>query len=131
AAGVDAEGQDFLGIVWRPVKNQYATYNEIAFHPLAHVTTVKEVEEYAWPKADWFDFSHLKGEIGRLNRDQRYAIMFFAGGAFETPWYMRGMQRFLMDLVECPDIAEAISARATAFYKERALRAIEASGGQI
>jgi len=52
AAGVGATGKDFLGIEWKPVKNQFATYNEIAYHPLSHVTTVKEVEEYNWPSVD-------------------------------------------------------------------------------
>ncbi|MFH1008966.1 MAG: uroporphyrinogen decarboxylase family protein [Candidatus Latescibacterota bacterium] len=131
AAGVGASGRDFLGIVWKPQENAFGSYNEIAFHPLAHMTTVEEVENYAWPSVDWFDFSHLKDDIARLNKDQRYAIIFFAGGAFETPWYMRGMERFLMDLVECPEVAEAISRRATAFYQERAMRAIEASDGGI
>jgi len=131
AAGVNAEGKDFLGVVWKPVKNQYATYNEIAHHPLGRVTTVREVEEYRWPSVDWFDCSNLSDEIDRINRDDQYGIMFFVGGAFETPWYMRGMERFLMDLVECPDIAEAISRRATQFYKERALRAIEQAKGKI
>jgi len=131
AAGVSAAGTDFLGIVWKPVQNQFGTYNEIAHHPLAHVTTVKEVEEYAWPNVDWFDCSHLSDEIDRLNAEQRYCIMFFAGGAFETPWYMRGQERFLMDLIECPDIAESISRRATDFYKQRALRPIEESRGKI
>ena len=131
AAGVCGVGKDFLGVVWRPVKYELGVYNEIAFHPLAHATTVKEIEEYSWPSVDWFDFSHLKEDIARINRDHRYAIMFFAGGAFETPWYMRGMERFLMDLVECPDIAEAISFHAAEFYKNRALRAIEESDGQI
>ena len=131
APGVMAAGKDFLGVVWKPVKNQFGTYNEIAFHPLAEATTVKEIDDYAWPSVDWFDFSHLADEIDRINRDERYCIMFFAGGAFETPWYMRGMSRFLMDLVECPDIAEAISRHATDFYKARALRAIEESKGKI
>ena len=131
AAGVGASGKDFLGIVWKPVKNDFATYNEIAFHPLGDVTTVKEVEEYAWPSVDWFDFSHLSDEIDRVNRDERYCILFFVGGAFETPWYMRGLSRFLMDLVECPDIAEAISSRATEFYKARSLRALEEGKGKI
>ena len=131
AAGVDAQGKDFLGIVWKPMKNEFATYNEIAHHPLAQATTVKDIDDYAWPSVDWFDFSHLAGEIDRINRDGRYCILFFAGGAFETPWYMRGMSRFLMDLVECPDIAEAISRHAADFYKQRALRAIEASDGRI
>ena len=131
AAGVAAAGKDFLGVVWKPVRNEFGTYNEIAHHPLAQVTTVKEVEEYAWPSVDWFDCSHLSEEIDRINSDERYCIVFFIGGAFETPWYMRGMSRFLMDLIECPDIAEAISRRATEFYKQRALRAIEESNGKI
>jgi len=131
AAGIHAQGRDFLGIVWRPVTNAFGTYNEIAHHPLADATTVKEIEDYAWPSVDWFDFAHVSDEIDQLNRDERYCIMFFAGGAFETPWYMRGMSRFLMDLVECPDIAEAISRHAADFYKRRALRAIEQSKGKI
>lgn len=131
AAGVSAQGKDFLGIVWKPIKNEFGAYNEITYSPLAKAVTVKEIEDYSWPKVDWFDFSHLKEEIARLNKDHRYAIMYFVGGAFETPWYMRGMERFLMDLVECPDIAEAISRHAMEFYRERAMRVIEASNGQI
>ena len=131
APGALAEGKDFLGVVWKPVANEFATYHEIAHHPLAGATTVKEIEDYAWPSVDWFDYSHLGDEIDRLNRDERYCILFFVGGAFETPWYMRGMERFLMDLVEYPDIAEAISRRATEFYKQRAFRAIEQAGGRI
>ena len=131
AAGVNASGTDFLGIVWKPVQNQFGTYNEISYHPLGKATTVKEIEDYPWPSIDSFDFSHLSDEIDRINRDERYCIMFFAGGAFETPWYMRGMERFLMDLVEYPDIAEAIVSRATESYKQRALRAIEESKGKI
>jgi len=131
APGITASGTDFLGVVWKPVKNEFATYNEIAHHPLAKATTVKEIDDYPWPSVDWFDCSHLSDEIDRINRDERYCIQFFAGGAFETPWYMRGMSRFLMDLVECPDIAEAISRHATDFYRERALRAIEEAKGKI
>ena len=131
AAGVTAAGKDFLGVVWKAVQNEFATYNEIAFHPLAKATTVKEIEDYPWPEVDWFDFSHIKGDIERFNKDHRYAIMYFAGGAFESPWYMRGMERFLMDLVECPEIAEAICRHVKDFYKKRAMRAIEQSDGKI
>ena len=131
APGVSASGKDFLGVVWKPIQNEFGTYNEIAVHPLAHATTVKEIEAYPWPSLDWFDFSHVKDDIDRLNRDHRYAITLFVGGAFETPWYMRGMERFLMDLVECPDIAEAICQHVTDFYQARALRALEQSDGRI
>jgi len=131
APGVTAQGKDFLGVIWEPVKNEFGAYNEIAFHPLGHVTTVKEVAEYSWPSVDWFDYSSLSDDIDRINGDERYCISFLAGGSFETPWYMRGMSRFLMDLAECPDIAEAISSHVTEFYKQRALRAIEGAKGKI
>jgi uroporphyrinogen decarboxylase len=131
SAGVSAEGKDFLGIVWKPVKNKFATYNEIAVSPLAEVKSVQEVEEYNWPSADWFDFSHLKEEIKRINDRERHFVCFFAGGAFETPWYMRGMENYLTDLALQPEIAEAISRKAQEFYKARALKAIEQSDGQI
>ncbi len=131
AAGVGAEGKDFLGITWKPVKNEFATYNEIAISPLADAQSVKDIEEYPWPSADWFDFSHLKEEIKRINDKERHFICFFAGGAFETPWYMRGMENFLTDIIIQPEIAETISRKAQEFYKARALKALEQSDGQI
>jgi len=130
-SGIGGGGTDMWGIRWDPVEYALGTYNEIAVHPLAEAKTVQDVENYAWPKLDWLDFSHLKEDIKRINDKERYAILFFAGGAFETPWYMRGLTRFLMDLVECPDVAEAISRRAMEFNREKTLRAIEACGGLI
>lgn len=129
--GIIGGERDFFGVVWKPIKNEFATYYEIAYHPLGQVTTLKQVEQYAWPSPDWWDYSNLKDEIARLNREERYVILFFVGGAFESPWYMRGLDRFLMDLIECPDIAEAISYHCMKFFKARALRALEAAGGAI
>ena len=131
ATGIKSGGRDFFGVVWKPVKNQFATYNEITHHPLGKVTTVREVEQYDWPSPDWWDYSGLKDEIALFNRDERYAILFFVGGAFESPWYMRGLDRFLMDLIEYPDIAEAISYQCMKFFKARALRALEAADGAV
>ena len=129
--GVSAQGKDIWGVIWTPATNAYGTYNEISRHPLANATTVKEVEEYAWPSLDWFDYSRLSEVIDHINRDERYCIQFFAGGCFETPWYMRGMTQFFMDLMDSPDIAEAICRHVAEFYKARALRAIDGAKGKI
>lgn len=131
AAGIGATGKDFWGVVREAKPYEGGFYNEIVYYPLGEATTVKEINDYSWPSNDWFDFSHLKAEIDRINREEKYAIKFFCGGAFESPWYMRGMERFLMDLVECPDIAEAISYNVSEFFLKRAKRAIEASEGRI
>jgi uroporphyrinogen decarboxylase len=63
-------------------------------------------------------------------RDRR-AIMYFAGGAFETPWYLRGFEQYLADLHENPEIAEAISRHVSEYFYQRALRVIDAARGQI
>lgn len=129
--GIVAEGKDFWGIIREPVRNPFGTYFEIAHHPLAAATTVEDIENHAWPSLDWFDYSHLSEQIDRINDRERYCILFFAGGTFETSWYMRGMSRFLMDLVEAPEIAEAICRRVTDFFTRRAMKAIEQSQGKI
>ncbi|MCX6993058.1 MAG: hypothetical protein NT011_07940 [Kiritimatiellaeota bacterium] len=131
APGVVAAGRDYWGVIWKAVTTDCVTYNEIEYYPLAQAKTVKDIENYAWPSVDWFDYSHLREDIKRLNGDERYCIMFFAGGAFESPWYMRGMEQFLMDLVDAPEIAECISRHVADFYLQRALRALEESDGQI
>jgi len=132
SAGINTSpGTDIFGVIWAPKRHQFGIYNEIVYHPLAEAKTVKEIEEYNWPSIDWFDFSHLKKEISQINKDERHAIMFFAGGSFETPWYIRGLENFLIDLVERPEMAEVIISHVTDFYLKRALRAIEESSGQI
>ena len=60
----------------------------------------------------------------------RRAILYFCGGAFETPWYMRGMEQFLVDLRQNPDVAEAICRHVADYYRERALRVLDAAGGR-
>jgi uroporphyrinogen decarboxylase len=57
--------------------------------------------------------------------------MFFAGGAFETPWYIRGLERFLIDLYENPEMVDAICSHVECYYRERALRVLEAAPGRI
>jgi uroporphyrinogen decarboxylase len=64
-------------------------------------------------------------------RVERRAILFHAGGAFETPWMMRGFEQFLVDLETAPEIAEAISDHVSEYYRQRALRVLEAVGGRI
>jgi len=69
--------------------------------------------------------------IEEENAADRRAIMFFAGGAFETPWYLRGLEQFLIDLRQQPEIAEAISRHVEEYYRQRALRVLDVAGDRI
>lgn len=125
------EGKDFWGNEMKMAKNEFNTYYDFVGHPLAHCKTVEQVMEHSWPSLDWWDYSKIKDVIALNKRTDDRAIMFFAGGAFETPWYMRGMEQFFIDLYENPDIVTAICTKVRDYYYNRAMRVLEAADGQI
>lgn len=130
-SGFACGGTDMWGIPWKPVSNRFATYHEVAGHPLAQATTVEQIEEYSWPNPDWLSVEHLKEEIGSINRKERRAITLPTGGPFEIAWFLRGLEQFLMDLVARPDLVECLHMKITGFYREVTTRALEASDGRI
>ena len=131
AIPLGSEGTDFWGCHIRKVENPFNSYFEFYDFPLAGVKTVEDVHHHSWPSLDWWDYAAIPSAIEKINRKEPRAIMFFAGGAFETPWYMRGLERFLIDLHEQPEIATAICEHVEEYYRQRALRVLEAAGGQV
>lgn len=131
AVPLGTEGTDLWGCHTRKVSNEFNAYFEFDYHPLANAGSVAEVEGHDWPSLEWFDYGKLPAAIEEQCQKDRRAIMFFAGGAFETPWYIRGMEQFMADLHESPDIADAICSHVEAFYRERALKALEQGRGTI
>ena len=131
AITIGTEGTDLWGCVNKAIKNKFNTYVEIVYHPLAKCKTVEQVLEHDWPSTDWFDYSKVKEQIKLNKKTDDRAIMYFAGGAFETPWYMRGMEQFFMDMYDDPEIVNAICSKVREFYYNRAMRVIEAADGEV
>ena len=131
AVPLGSEGTDFWGCHSRKVENDFNAYFELDHHPLANARSVQDIARHDWPSVDWWDYRAIPEAIRAVNRKEPRAIIFFAGGSFETPWYMRGMEAFLVDLYENPDIAHAICSRVTEYYLQRTARAIDAARGQI
>jgi uroporphyrinogen decarboxylase len=131
AVPLGSEGTDFWGCKIRKVTNEYNAYYEVYDPPLARARTVAEVEAHSWPLLDWWDYLAVPRLIEEANAKDRRAIMFHVGGAFETPWLLRGFEQFLVDLQVNPEIAEAISHRASEYYYQRSLRVLDAAGGRI
>jgi uroporphyrinogen decarboxylase len=131
AVPLASAGVDFWGCRNTPVVNDFNVYYEIGDPPLARARSVADVEAHDWPSLDWWDYDAVPRLIEQEHGSDRRAIMFHAGGAFETPWMMRGLEQFLMDLETAPEIAEAISRRAAVYYQQRALRVLDAAGGKI
>ncbi len=125
------EGTDFWGVGQVKVETPTNVYYEFSHHPLAEAESVAEIDAYDWPSLDWWDYAAIPEIIERASAAGPRAILFFAGGAFETPWYIRGMEQFLIDLHTQPEMAEAICRHVEEYYRRRALHVIDAAGGRI
>ncbi len=125
------EGFDFWGIGYCEVQTPTNTYYEFDYHPLAEAKTVDDIDHYDWPSLDWWNYDALPDLIDQINVSEPRAIMVFIGGAFETPWYLRGYEQFLVDLHEQPDMAEAICRHVERYYRERGLRIHDKAAGKI
>jgi uroporphyrinogen decarboxylase len=113
------------------VSNEFGTYDEHASHPLADAQTPEDVLNWDWASHDDWDVSGVREQCERLNRDLRHHLRYEVGGIFEWSWALRGFERFLLDLVEKPEIACAIMDCFTDVYIENTLRVIEAAGGLL
>ena len=127
----DATTIDAWGTHRRHVTNDFSTYDEYASHPLAGAETVADVLDWDWASPDDWDVSGIREQCERLNAGPRYHLRCEVGGIFEWSWALRGFERFLLDLVEKPDVAGAIMDRFTDIYIENTLRVIEAAGGLL
>ena len=129
--GFGTGGTDMWGVRWQEVSNRFCTYFEPVHHPLAEATTVRDIESYSWPKSDWLSVSHIGDDIREFNEGERRAIVLSVGSFVEIAWTLRGLEQFLMDMVECPAIVEAILTRVTGMCKELSMRSVEAAQGGI
>ena len=117
----DGSWLDAWGVRRRQVEHTGGVcYVEIAEHPLAAVEDPAELDRHAWPQPEWWSSEGLAAEIARLDEGQPYALALEEfgdpGGIFEIAWYLRGMEQFLIDMVERPELAFAIMGRVTDFY---------------
>jgi uroporphyrinogen decarboxylase len=122
---------DAWGTHRRHMANEFGTYDEYASHPLASAETVADVQDWEWPSPDDWDVSGVRDQCDHLNGAVRYHLRYEVGGIFEWSWALRGFERFLLDLIEKPDIACAIMDRFTDIYIENTVRVIGAAGGML
>jgi len=74
------------------------------FPPLARAETVDQAESLPTPVV------HMEVDTTPIARWHQagYPVFGYAGSLYEWSWWLRGMERFMMDLVSAPQMAEAI-----------------------
>ena len=121
---------DEWGIKWQRPKDR-GFYYDITRSPLAGCASVQEIEDYPWPEAtDASRYQRLKENALSLKATSEAGIVLErdTGGIFETSWWMRGFENFLLDLALSPRMAETIMNKVLEYklaYWDKALEEVK------
>jgi uroporphyrinogen decarboxylase len=120
--------KDEFGVVWsmpqgealdriRPDFVGQQLYMDISHHPLADAT-IKDIADYPFPDGgDPTRFTGVREEAQKLRRETPYAISTGIGGVvYEICWYMRGLERWFIDMIENPAFCEALLDQTLKFW---------------
>jgi uroporphyrinogen decarboxylase len=108
--------KDEFGVVWSMPDDQML-YMDISHHPLADAG-IKEVENYPFPNGgDPTRFTGVRDKALALRNDSPYALSSgICGVTYEPCWYMRGMERWFMDMMEDRRFCEALIDRTMQYW---------------
>jgi uroporphyrinogen decarboxylase len=97
---------DFWGI--GSIEQPYSggTYWEYVRHPLADLRTAAEIEHHNWPVPQELSFEPLRE--ARARYPDKAIIAYISHGGYFKATHLRGLERFMQDLGEEPEIAELI-----------------------
>jgi uroporphyrinogen decarboxylase len=108
--------KDEFGVVWSMPDDQ-PLYMDISHHPLAGAT-LADLADYPFPTGDDpTRFTGLREQAQTLRRETPYALSTGIGGVvYEICWYLRGLERWFIDMIENPAFCEALLDRTLAFW---------------
>jgi uroporphyrinogen decarboxylase len=110
--------KDEFGVVWSMPDDQQM-FMDISLHPLADAS-IKDIGDYPWPDgSDASRFAGLREKATALRNETPYAICTGIGGVvYETCWYLRGLERWFMDMIENPVFCEEMLDRMLIFWTD-------------
>ena len=108
--------RDEFGVVWSMPHDQML-YMDISHNPLAEAT-LADVEAYPFPDGgDPTRFTGVREKALSMRRDTPYALSStICGVTYEICWYMRGLERWFVDMMENPALCEALLERTSQFW---------------
>jgi uroporphyrinogen decarboxylase len=113
--------KDEFGVVWsmpdqgealdriKPDFVRQQLYMDISHHPLANAT-IEDLDDFSFPNGgDPTRFTGVREQALQMRKETPFAISTGIGGVvYETCWYMRGLERWYMDMIENPAFCEAL-----------------------
>jgi len=120
---------DDWGIKWG--KNPY--YYDMVDRPLKDAT-IEDLENFPWPDPnDPARYDGLREDAKNLFQDTDYAIVTDAifGGLFECAWWLRGFEKFNVDMYKRPDFTELLLDKILELYMGFYGRYLDAVGDYV
>ena len=75
-------------------------------HPMEALESLEEMRDYPYPNPDMdYSWDTLAETIQELHTEGLAAIAGMGTTVFEMAWYLRGMDQFLVDMLEAPELA--------------------------
>lgn len=124
--------RDIWGVEYRWIEAGHGGQYEPVVFPLADVEDPAALDDYPWPKLEWFDFEAVDAQLQRY-RD--YAIMTAPGvaspGVLNTMQFLLGMERTMTDMLINPDFFQTLAERILTFNLEFIERLYDVAGDRI
>lgn len=95
---------------------------------LSGARTFAELERFAWPADDAFDYSRLAQET---RAHDAFALVYGFADVWQRPALVRGWEEFFVDMAERPAWAHFLCRKFTDFYLEDYTRAARATDRRI
>lgn len=110
--------RDEFGVVWSMPDDQ-PLYMDISHNPLAEAT-LADLDDYPFPRGnDPTRFQGVRERAKDLREQTPYAVCTGIGGVvYEYCWYMRGLERWLTDMLEDPDFCGALLDRTLRYWMD-------------
>lgn len=130
-AGAESAGSRTMwGVPLKEIEAGDAHYAEFGAAPLAGYETPESLDNYPWwPDVNRFDYD---GAVARaVEASREFAVIGPWVSFFEIYCQMRGLEQALMDLVEAPELADAILDRIERIQTEMMLRFFKQAGKAV
>lgn len=108
--------KDEFGVIWS-MRDDQMLYMDISYHPLADAT-IKDLNEYPFPDGgDPSRFSGVREKALEIKKNTPYALSSgISGVTYEYCWYMRGLERWFMDMVTNPEFCAALLDKTSQYW---------------
>ena len=110
--------KDEFGVIWSMPDDQ-GLYMDISDHPLAEAT-LKDIAGYPFPNGgDPSRFAGVRETALQMRNNTPYALCTGIGGVvYEYCWYMRGLERWFMDMLENVPFCQALLDQTLKFWMD-------------